>query len=144
MRTSRSEKTSQLPAIVPEEFVTRFIYSSRHFSISKGKAKFPAFSPQLVKGKWETSVFRIQGLGESEIENLAAAFPRSERLKARADLDVQTVIGNGLVVEPTPKHHPRHADIVEWPAEESEQKLIAIELAASAKLKLYEKSGGMS
>ena len=46
-----------------------------------------------------------------------------------------TVRETGLTIDPD-NDPPRHANILGWPEEKSEQKLIALELSESAKLKL--------
>lgn len=56
---------------------------------------------------------------------------------ARADLNVEDINPASQVsINPEPTPHPRHADIVGWPSEKSEQKLIASELALASKLKV--------
>lgn len=82
-----------------------------------------------------TSVFRISGMSEVEIWDLG------EKVVSKA-LEEKTIYGFGQIF---PKHiakigllldpnniPPRHADIVNWPDEKSEQKLRAMELAKEA------------
>ena len=56
-------------------------------------------------------------------------------LRARADISVSMVYARELQVDPD-EPPTRHANITGWPETESEQELIAIELAAGASLKV--------
>ena len=87
----------------------------------------------------ETSVYRINDLTIQqiyEIGQLHVAEPLCKRLLGRADIAASSILKQDLKVEPEPRPHPRHANIVEWPADKSEQKMIALELAAEAQLHL--------
>jgi len=87
----------------------------------------------------ETSIYRIIDLHDEEIFAIGRHFV-ADKLKqpliGRADIVVSEILGRDLRVEPCPNPHPRHANIVEWPEDESKHKLIALELAAEAELLL--------
>jgi hypothetical protein len=83
----------------------------------------------------ETSVFRISELLNTEIWDIGikevVKEEQGKSLIGRADVLTSIVTGNGLEVIPQ-EPPPRHANIVGWPDEKSEQKQIAMELAAEA------------
>jgi len=79
----------------------------------------------------ELSVFRIQGLGESEIWELGRKRLRS--IHGRAVILVRAVQETSLRVIPN-KPSSRHANIVGWPREKEQQMSLAQQLAAQAEL----------
>lgn len=94
-------------------------------------------SPNPETSVLEVSVFRVFGLSDEEIWSIGDAGlrpPGRSTLYARGDLTVTSVERNRLQVAPDDVP-PRHANIVGWPDEKSEQKLRAIELAASVLLR---------
>lgn len=87
----------------------------------------------------ETSVYRISSLNTTEIWDIGKNFvseKRNKPLLGRADILTSDVLNTGLNVQPDPKPHPLHANIIGWPEEQSERKLVAIELANNAQLHL--------
>jgi len=83
-------------------------------------------------------VFRVQGLTQRQIWTLGdvyVALPSGNELRARAELLVEQIAGVGLRVE-SAEPPPRHANIVDWPAEKHEWMSRAQELAAVATLRL--------
>lgn len=95
-------------------------------------------SPNPEASVLEVSVFRIFGLSDAEIWHIGDAGlrpPGRSTLYARGDLTVNSVERNQLQVAPDDVP-PRHANIIGWPDEKSEQKLRAIELAANALLRV--------
>lgn len=124
----------------PTESLSRFIFSKRHYGIEENRVKFGAFVPlrNPQTSVLEVSVFRISGLSDEQIWSMGESevAQRSGRtLNARGDLTVASVEAKQLQVvsDDIPL---RHANIVGWPEEKSEQKLKAIELAASALLRV--------
>jgi hypothetical protein len=83
----------------------------------------------------ETSVFRISDTIAEDIWTIGERYVAPSRgpILGRADLYASTVIENGLQVDPQ-EPPEKHANIIGWPNEKSEQKLIAQELAAKAQL----------
>lgn len=121
--------------IKPEEYLTRYILHKGHFSITQKRPKYVVFMPSPYG---ETSVFCISNLSDNEIWNIGdreVAQKRGLPLLGRADILAFHVFNKNLKLIPD-NCPPRHANIVNWPTEKSEQKLIAIELAESSQLHL--------
>jgi len=114
------------------EVLTRFIFSTSHFTRKDSRIKYAAFMP--YKGK--TSVFRTSNLSYREIWNIGEAVgdTSGRSLKARGDILAENVYEQDLKVEPSTSWHHLHADITGWPSERAETKLIAMKLASKAKL----------
>jgi hypothetical protein len=120
----------------PDEVTSRYLRHSNQYAPSIGRVKPHAFHP--APADYKTSVFRVQGLTESEIWSLGDEHVRSPsggELRARAELLVAQIVGVGLQVEPQ-EPPQRHANIAGWPAEKDELMLKAHELAAVATLRL--------
>ena len=121
--------------IKPEECLTRYIFHKGHFSITQKRPKYVVFMPSP---HGETSVFCISNLSDNEIWNIGdreVAQKRGLPLLGRADILAFHVFNKNLKLIPD-NCPPRHANIVNWPTEKSEKKLIAIELAESSQLHL--------
>jgi hypothetical protein len=124
------------PEPTPDEVTSRYLRHSNQYAPSNGRVKPHALHPAPADHK--TSVFRVQGLIESEIWSLGdehVGLPSGNELHARAELSVEQVTDIGLRVEST-EPPPRHANIVDWPVEKDEWMLKAQELAAVATLRL--------
>lgn len=130
---------AELPDIVDEhEPLSRYLLSKTQFSQQNNRVKSSAFMPP---SDLRLSVFRTQGLSDGEIwelgeEEVVQKAPTPKTLYGRAEIVALTVSAVGLKVHPdnTP---PRHANITGWPQEKSAQKLIALQLAEEATLKLH-------
>lgn len=86
----------------------------------------------------ELSVFRVQGLGETEIWDIGRNYvsrPQGKTLRGRGEVTASLVQQQGLVVE-ADDIPPRHANVLGWPLEKSARKLIAVELANQASLRI--------
>jgi len=124
-----------LGPVKPEESLSRYILDTAYIRSSDKTVRHSAFMPSA---NGETSVFRISGLADFEIWGigcLEVAQKRGKPLLGRADILALDVIENNLQIDPD-NNPPRHANIVGWPEERSEQKLIALRLAANAQLHL--------
>jgi hypothetical protein len=118
----------------PNESLARFLTSRTQFSRLTNRVKYSAFMPK----DGATSVFRISELDDQEIWELGdlhVASPPERPVRGYADLTVLDVRSLLLEVDPDDEP-PRHAGIVNWPEEKESQKLVAIDLAAVAALKL--------
>lgn len=120
----------ELVPVVPTELLARFVLFSRWIR-SDQTVRADAFIPW----PWpELSVTRHHGLSESELWQLgqAVAEQRPATLYGRSDVVAAEVMQRSLRIEPTraPKNH---ANIVGWPADKPMQKMIAQEIAATAK-----------
>ena len=119
--------------IKPEEYLTRYIFHKNHFSATQKRPKYVVFLPSP---RGETSVFCISDLSDNEIWNIGdreVAQKRGLPLLGRADILAFHVFNKNLKLIPD-NCPPRHANIINWPAEKSEQKLIAMELAENSQL----------
>ncbi|OHD56328.1 MAG: hypothetical protein A2Y33_12030 [Spirochaetes bacterium GWF1_51_8] len=111
------------------EIVTRFLFDQgRHFNVEPRRIKTEAFLPQEIEGRFETSVFYIKDLAESEIWDNISSFIENKRnderkSKARADIIVESILNIGLNVEPEihKSGHPLHANIINWSKEDDTQ-----------------------
>jgi hypothetical protein len=122
--------------VSPSESVARFITQKSYYRPSNRTVRHNAFMPNR---DGETSVYRIIDLDDKEIFEIGHRFVADEMKKplmGRADIMVSKILERDLRVEPDPKPHPRHANIVDWPEDESKHKLIALEIAAEAELHL--------
>ena len=99
-----------------------------------GTVRWNAFMPR----NGSTSVYRVSGLTEEENWDIGSHFvaePSGKPLLGRADLTASTVFANELKVHPDGVPHPRHANIIDWPAEKDKQHDIALDLASNATVK---------
>ncbi len=121
---------SSLPAPMEEgELLARYLFQSNQFN-SSGRVKPAAFLPYP---RLETSVFRKSRMAYSEYE---ASQQHVSAIKGK-DIKAIAVINNdlipsdlGLGVVPEESDFDWHANIVGWPSEKHEQKLIAQKLSA--------------
>jgi hypothetical protein len=123
--------------VSPSESLARFLTSSTHYSREKHSVKPAAFLPPPPD--WRLSVFRIDGLAIEEVCGIGqekVIGKRTERtIHGFADIIARVFQDSRLTIDPD-NDPPRHASVVGWPADKASQKLIAIELAASASLVL--------
>jgi hypothetical protein len=117
------------PAI--SEPTARYLRQNGHYTASTGRVKPRAFHPPADR---HVSVFRVQGLSQDRIWNLADRFVVNG-VQARAELFVGEIRNVGLRVE-RDEPPPRHANITAWSIEKSECLLQAQELASLARLRL--------
>ena len=123
-----------MPPVDAAEPITRYIFSSSHFSAQLSRIKHNAFMPPPSGG---TSVFRTSGLVETDIWAIGQGIStqRGQQLHARGDLLTRDVLSLTLAVEPS-EPPPRHANITGWPHEKDQIKLRAMELAEKATLRV--------
>jgi hypothetical protein len=122
--------------VADDESLCRFIFSDKMFSSINRRVKHHAFSP---KGN-EVSVFRTVSLEQDDIWKMGQLQAGGARgnPRARADLLTRAVRKARLNVLSAPKSHPRHANIVDWPAEKELQQRAKMELASASTLVLPE------
>ena len=131
-RTTSQQPESKLSLTVhDDESLSRMIYSRRHYAATKG-ASFALFLPRPVGGNFETSVFRTDGLDKVAVKSFGHLTTRTQALKGWVNLFAREIRNCELSVVSTPQSHIRHADIVDWPMEESARHLKALELAKLA------------
>lgn len=114
------------------EILSRFITSKHWIQRSDKTVKHAAFLPYNN----EVSVFRTSFIYENEkwnIGNGIASRPNPPKtLRGRADITTGTATSLGLdVISSEPP--PLHANLTNYPPEESKTALIALELASKAK-----------
>jgi hypothetical protein len=119
------------------EPLSRYLTSTNHFGRQNNRVKYSAFMPPA---DLKLSVFRTKELPEKAIWDIGnnevgenAQVPKT--LYGRAEITPLVVKKVELSIDPDDEP-PRHANIIGWPQEKSEQKLKALELAESATLKL--------
>ncbi len=118
--------------VTSSEVLSRFIMQTNWFSLSNNRVKYAAFMPNPKNG--QTSVFRISGISDREVWEIGhreVGLKRDKPILGRADIAASCVLTKGLDVVPS-EPPVRHANIVGWPEEKSEQRLVALELAADS------------
>ncbi|MBT3881530.1 MAG: hypothetical protein HOF76_21115 [Candidatus Scalindua sp.] len=113
------------------EALSRFVLQKTYIR-ADNTIRPAAFLPNPKNG--ETSVFRISGITDNEIWAIgdSKVAPKQNRpILGRADINASIVLSNYLEIIPS-EPPERHADITGWPEEKSEQKQIALELAAES------------
>jgi len=117
------------------EIITRFIVEGSKYARTKNSVRYSAFIPAP---NGETSVFRVSTITLDETWEIGemVADQRGKTLYGKADVGVAVIENTGLRVEPDTRPHPLHANIIDWPTEKSEQKLMAMKIADEAALYL--------
>lgn len=127
--------------IADSEELTRFVYSSRHYSRQNSRIKWNAFEPRNS----ECSVTRLLNLSDNGVWEIGEAIgnTRKQKMKARADISAKSVrkpidgLSSKLDVESHPVFDNRnHANIIGWPSETKKIKTAAKSLANRSKAKL--------
>lgn len=112
--------------VLPSEQISRFILDPRHM---KNGLKAAAFIPKEDR----LSVYRTVGYTEKKIWDVAYKYVTSLRadgkaVLARADIGAVSFTDVGLAFDANGEPHPRHADVINWPADKAEKKQKALEL----------------
>ena len=124
----------QQDSVVASEQIARYILSKRYFSVSNRTVKYGAYLPAP---NGETSVYRISNIVEKEIWDIGRKYvagPSKRTLRARGDTTAVAISKTVLEISPETTPHPLHANIVNWPSEKDEQKMLAVEIANEATL----------
>lgn len=116
--------------VSPSESLARYLTHQNHYSSLNNAVKPAAFQPPP---SLRLSVFRIDELTLEEVWEIGQV--NVVNIYGFADIKASAVYEKNLDTDPD-NNPPRHADIVGWPQEKSERKLIAQELAAKATLRL--------
>ncbi|VAX29663.1 hypothetical protein MNBD_NITROSPIRAE03-85, partial [hydrothermal vent metagenome] len=104
------------------EILSRFVLQKNWYRHSDNRVKYAAFMPNPKNG--ETSVFRTSGISDVEIWQIGeheVAMKRDKPISGRADIKASVVISKNLRILPC-EPPERHANIIAWPDEKSEQK----------------------
>lgn len=125
---------ANIPMVMPDELLARYVFSQSHFSRQNGRVKAGAFMPAP---NGELSVTRHVNATGHEIWAIGReiAKVRGRTLHGRGDVLAATCMSQRLTVVASPIHgNPNHANVVDWPMEDkAAQKLIAEEIAVAAK-----------
>lgn len=127
-----AQKSPQPDNVAASERIARYILSKRHFSTSNRTVKYGAYLPAP---DGETSVYRASTLSEEESWGIGLEYvakPRNRTLYARGDTMAGVIMKTGLDIIPETTPHPLHANIVNWPSDKDEQKMLAVEIANEA------------
>lgn len=126
---------ANIPEVDPQESLTRYILSRRHFRRESQTVKPDAFVPPS-DGKM--SMTRLLDVTDDEIwavgREVAIARDPPKNLYGRSDVLTSTFLGQELrvIASPLPEN-PNHADVTDWPMNDKPaQKLIAQEIARVA------------
>jgi hypothetical protein len=115
------------------EIISRFLFNKKEYAATLNRVKYNAFLPA---SSGETSVYRVSTLSEEDRLSIGRTVSAQRRkiLHGRAEVSMFTISEVGLTVVPDPRPHPLHANIINWPSEKSEQKLMAIKVADDSEL----------
>ena len=108
------------------------------FATQSGRLTDEVVKPKLFEPNraLELSVFRVDGLGLTEIQEIGTdvvtAIPSARRLHGWGEISESAVLDAGLRVD-YDDDPPRHANVLDWPDEASERKLIQLILASHAR-----------
>ena len=131
-----ARKSPHQDDVATSEQIARYILSKSYFSTTNRAVKYGAYLPAP---NGETSVYRISGLSEEEIWEIGqedVAKPSRRTLYARGDTPANVIMKTGLTLVPETTPHPLHANIVKWPSDKDEQKMLALEIVNEAVLAL--------
>jgi len=123
-----AQKIPQQDSVAANELIARYILSKRHFSTSNRIVKYGAYLPAP---NGETSVYRVSSLSNEEIWKIGRRYvvePTNRTLYARGDTTASVILKTELGITPEKSPHPLHANIVNWPLEKDEKKMLAMEI----------------
>ena len=131
-----ARKSPHQDDVAVSEQIARYILSKRYFSTTNRTVKYGAYLPAP---DGETSVYRISEPSEEEIWEIGQEYvakPSSRTLYARGDTPANVILKTGLTLIPETTPHPLHVNIVRWPSDKDEKKMLALEIANEAVLAL--------
>lgn len=132
------ESVGSSSAVTPSETLCRFIFDSGQFStvLVKHRAFLPAFNKDISPPRLETSVHRINGMGEEQIRmaGVAAGLNRGKEPRAQGHVSARVVLEQNLAVDAA-EPPLKHAVIVGWPGGKDDQMDLAKEIARQAILR---------
>lgn len=120
------------PTVAGDEKLARFVMYSKWIRASDGTVRPDAFVPHPYP---DLSVTRHGGLTVADIWRIGQelADGRAVSLYGRADVVANAVHRQSLSIQAAPvRGNANHANIVGWPPEKPQQKIIAQHLAAAA------------
>ena len=126
-----------MPPISLSEILSRFILN-KNYVRANNSVRHAAFMPNR---NGETSVFRTSEMSANNIWNIGneVARTRGKPLVGRADIVTARVFSSGL--QAVPQEPPeKHANIIGWSSEKSEQRKTALILASESAFRRNEAS----
>jgi hypothetical protein len=124
---------ANVPEVLPEEVLSRFVLSRSHFRPSDNTVKPDAFIPSPHV---ELSLTRHLDATFEEVWTVGKGVAEASHktLYGRAEIIAAEFTTVGLTVVKAPINgNPNHADAIGWPTEKSAQKLKAIQLAMKSR-----------
>jgi len=133
-------ENASLPVNCP---IARFVFSESQISRQNNRVKDGAFLPIFSKenNRWETSVFRVDGLAPQDVVDLGVREVESKRqtpplrLLAWGENSSQDYADQKLTMRVDEPPH-RHKVALGWPVEKDKQKIIAKQIARHSTLHL--------
>ena len=127
-----------LPDVQPDELTARFIAEKRHLNRSTDPPTVKANAYMPRENEEGVSITRLVQITEDEVWAIGMAMAANRNpprtLRGRSDVLTATFQGQGLEVKPIAVDgNPNHAEACGWPTLESDQLMIAKEIAAVAK-----------
>ena len=116
---------------------TRIKGTFARFATENGRFKNHVVKPKLFEPnrRLELSVFQVSGFSCNRIEDLGVGVvkdhPKSTRLYGWGEVNENVVLETGLQID-YDNIPPRHANIIDWPQDSAERKLIQISLASQS------------
>ncbi len=126
---------ANVPAVTPDELLSRFATQSGQFRKSNNTVKQELFLPHP---RPECSVMRHRDATDEEIwqigRDVAGSFAPPRTLYGRAEITAAacTIDALRVVAKPILPRNPNHADIEGWPESKEDKKALAQKLAAAA------------
>jgi hypothetical protein len=127
------------PTVDDNETIARFIFSSGHFAKETKRIKYGAYLPAK---NGEASVYRVTNLHWDDIWKIGKKYVETDQRKIRAcaETTANEITRHSLNILPETKRHYRHANIIAWPQEKHEIKMLAIEIANNSSLYVIQPS----
>ncbi|NOQ80510.1 MAG: hypothetical protein GQ546_14060 [Gammaproteobacteria bacterium] len=127
VKSKTNSKTQLNISIKPEpsvtvdssEIIARFLTSSSHVAKSKGRIKYASYLPAP---DGETSVYRVSGISNHEIDDIGDKYVREPRIKnggkctihGWSEVEAIVILNTKIIIEPKTIPHARHANLKNW------------------------------
>jgi len=124
--------------VAASEPICRFVFGTDYYRPSDKSVRHNAFMPNNAG---ETSVYRTISLNDEKIYDLGERYVapmRKKPIRGWAKILASRITEQELRVDPKLIPHYRHANIVDWPESNNENKVKALKLASKSELHLLE------
>lgn len=134
----RNRLTAQPQELGTAETVGRFIYKKSDVSWATNQPKQKVFLPEMhpTLHRWETSVCRIDLAPGQKVWEIGDEIRKPLKTVARADIGIQSLVTEKMIVTSAPETYSEHAVILNWPDAKDKQKEIAATLVYHSSLKV--------